>query len=66
MSLTVNITVHRGEHPAGIATGPADLALPFAAVALAPGTRAPELATRTRPTRNRRRSGSATRRPTAA
>ncbi|MDX6351916.1 MAG: hypothetical protein QOF84_6706 [Streptomyces sp.] len=66
------ITIHRYEHAATVATGPADLALPFAMPIAAAATRAPELATApaasaraARPTRNRRRA-TATRRPSAA
>jgi hypothetical protein len=62
------ITIHRSQHDASVAIGPADLALPFAVPAAVAETRAPELVTpaHTARNRNRRRSGSAARRRTAA
>jgi hypothetical protein len=60
------ITVHRSQHEAWVLTGPADLALPFAVPTVVAETRAPELVSTVRTARNRRRSGSAPRRRTAA
>jgi hypothetical protein len=67
------ITIHRYEHAATVATGPADLALPFSMPMAAATTRAPELATTapaasaraTRPARNRRRTSATLRRSAA-